>query len=137
MWAEEGARVESQLKILARPIYSNPPIHGSRIITTILNDPILTKQVLEATHYYLRYRYTYADHLAQSFLSLVKWRQDVKEMAERIMLMRTSLVDQLKQVGSKHTWSHITDQIGMFCYSGLTAAHVVELASKHHIYLTR
>jgi len=35
---QEAARVESQLKIIARPMYSNPPIHGARIVSTILGD---------------------------------------------------------------------------------------------------
>lgn len=38
---EEAKRVESQLKILIRPIYSNPPMNGARIATTILNTPEL------------------------------------------------------------------------------------------------
>lgn len=39
--AEEAKRVESQLKILIRPIYSNPPMNGARIAATILNTPEL------------------------------------------------------------------------------------------------
>lgn len=39
--AEEAKRVESQLKILIRPIYSNPPMNGARIASTILNSPDL------------------------------------------------------------------------------------------------
>jgi len=34
--AEEAKKVESQLKILIRPMYSNPPIHGARIVSTVL-----------------------------------------------------------------------------------------------------
>lgn len=41
--AEEVKRVESQLKILIRPIYSNPPMNGARIAATILNTPDLYK----------------------------------------------------------------------------------------------
>lgn len=33
---EEADRVMSQIKILIRPTYSNPPIHGARIVSTIL-----------------------------------------------------------------------------------------------------
>lgn len=35
---EEKARVDSQIKIIVRPMYSNPPIHGARIAGTILGD---------------------------------------------------------------------------------------------------
>ena len=38
---EEARRVESQLKIIVRPLYSNPPINGARIATHILNTPAL------------------------------------------------------------------------------------------------
>ena len=34
----------SQLKILIRPMYSNPPIHGARIAAEILGDPALRSQ---------------------------------------------------------------------------------------------
>lgn len=42
--AEEAKRVESQLKILIRPMYSNPPLNGARIASMILNTPDLRKE---------------------------------------------------------------------------------------------
>lgn len=45
---EEKARVDSQLKIVIRPMYSNPPVHGARIAGTILNDTKLYAQWSEA-----------------------------------------------------------------------------------------
>jgi len=41
---DEKARVDSQLKIVVRPLYSNPPVHGARIAGTILDDPTLNAQ---------------------------------------------------------------------------------------------
>lgn len=38
---DEAARVLSQIKILIRPMYSNPPINGARIVSEILGDPKL------------------------------------------------------------------------------------------------
>lgn len=38
---EEADRVMSQIKILIRALYSNPPINGARIVTEILSDPQL------------------------------------------------------------------------------------------------
>ena len=35
---DEATHVESNAKIVARAIYSNPPIHGSKIVTNILTD---------------------------------------------------------------------------------------------------
>ena len=57
-------------------------------------------------------------------------------MADRIIAMRESLRSNLATAGSKREWSHITDQIGMFAFTGLTEAEVLELRSKYHIYLT-
>lgn len=41
---EEVAKVMSQIKILIRPMYSNPPLNGARIVTEILGDPSLRSQ---------------------------------------------------------------------------------------------
>lgn len=105
----EALAVESQLKILIRPMYSNPPVHGARIVQTILSDNALTTQ----------------------------WRGEVDKMAKRIISMRSKLVDNLKAIGSKHDWSHITNQIGMFCYTGLKPEQVDRMAKEFHVYLTR
>lgn len=40
----ERARVDSQIKIIVRPMYSNPPLHGAHIAATILSNPELYKQ---------------------------------------------------------------------------------------------
>lgn len=40
-------------------------------------------------------------------------------MADRIISVRTKLRDNLKKFGSSRDWKHITDQIGMFCFTGL------------------
>lgn len=100
--AEEKKRVDSQIKILVRPLYSNPPIHGARIASEILNDASLNKQ----------------------------WLGEVKDMAERIITMRALLKKNLEDLGSKHDWSHITNQIGMFAYTGLTAEQMDKLAKE-------
>jgi len=107
--AEEKAKVDSQVKILVRPLYSNPPVHGARIASTILNDPALNKQ----------------------------WLGEVKDMAERIISMRALLKENLEKLGSKRPWGHITDQIGMFAYTGLTAEQMTQLAEEHSVYATK
>ncbi|KAI6812386.1 Aspartate aminotransferase [Hortaea werneckii] len=106
---EEKARVDSQLKILVRPLYSNPPVHGARIASTILNDSGLNKQ----------------------------WLGEVKGMADRIIKMRALLKENLEKLGSKHKWDHITDQIGMFAYTGLNADQMTKLAEEHSVYATK
>ncbi|KAG8260887.1 Unconventional myosin-VIIa [Homalodisca vitripennis] len=55
----------------------------------------------------------------------VRWLGEVKGMADRIISVRTALKDNLKKEGSTKDWSHITDQIGMFCFTGLQPAQVI------------
>ncbi|KAJ5627216.1 aspartate aminotransferase [Penicillium herquei] len=90
---EEKKRVESQIKILIRPFYSNP----------------LSTQ----------------------------WLGEVKGMADRIIEMRALLRKNLEQLGSKHDWSHITSQIGMFAYTGLKPEQMDVLAKEHSVYATK
>jgi len=106
---EEAARVESQIKIIVRPLYSNPPRHGARIVTEIL-----TNQQIRAN-----------------------WLVDVKTMADRIISMRTKLKEGLAREGSSHNWQHITDQIGMFCFTGMTPEQVAKITKDHSVYLTK
>ncbi|XP_015114179.1 aspartate aminotransferase, mitochondrial [Diachasma alloeum] len=106
---DEAARAMSQIKILIRPMYSNPPISGARIVNEILSDQQLKQQ----------------------------WLGDVKGMADRIIGVRTKLRENLKKNGSTRDWSHITDQIGMFCFTGLKAPEVEKLTSQFSVYLTK
>ncbi|XP_017982313.1 PREDICTED: aspartate aminotransferase, mitochondrial isoform X2 [Theobroma cacao] len=106
---KQAVAVKSQLQQLARPTYSNPPLHGALIVSTILGDPDLKKL----------------------------WLKEVKVMADRIIGMRTALRGNLEKLGSPLSWQHITNQIGMFCYSGLTPEQVDRLTNEFHIYMTR
>lgn len=105
---KEANAVKSQVKIIARAMYSNPPVHGARLVKIVLSDPKLKAM----------------------------WYEEVHEMATRIISMRGLLRGNLEKLGSKHSWNHITDQIGMFAYTGLSAAQVERLKNEYHIYLT-
>jgi aspartate aminotransferase len=107
--ADEQKAVESQIKIVVRPMYSNPPLGGARIVSAVLNQPDLYKE----------------------------WLSEVKKMADRIITMRNELKTGLKEAGSTKNWDHITRQIGMFCYSGLTPEQVEKIMKEHHVYLTK
>jgi len=107
--ADEAARVDSQIKIIARAIYSNPPLHGARIVATVLGDPVLKAQ----------------------------WQSEIATMASRIIGMRKLLKSKLAEKGSKLNWDHITNQIGMFSYTGVTPEQCDRLTNEFHIYLTR
>jgi len=105
---EEAARVLSQLKIMVRTNYSNPPIHGGAVVAAVLGDAQLRAQ----------------------------WEQELAEMRVRIKAMRQKLVDGLKAAGVKEDMSFITQQIGMFSYSGLTKAQMHRLRDEFGVYGT-
>lgn len=52
---------------------------------------------------------------------------EVKGMADRIISVRNKLKENLVKEGSQKDWSHITDQIGMFCFTGLSAPQVSKI----------
>ena len=58
-------------------------------------------------------------------------------MADRIISMRQLLRSNLAKEGSSREWSHITDQIGMFCFTGMTASQVERLSKEFSVYLTK
>ena len=101
--------IVSQLKNIIRPMYSSPPKHGSSIVKTILNDNVLAQQ------YY----------------------DECRTMAERIGLIRQQFVQALRKAGSVHDWSHVSNQIGMFAFTGMNANMCDTLTNEYAIYLTR
>jgi len=105
---EEAARVLSQLKIVIRTNYSNPPTHGGAIVAAVLGSPELR----------------------------ALWEKELGEMRVRIKAMRQKLVDGLKAAGVKQDMSFITAQIGMFSYSGLSKEQMVRLRNEFGVYGT-
>jgi len=109
-------KVLSQIKPIVRQNYSNPPLHGARIADRILNNPA----------------------------NFEAWKKELKDVANRIIEMRTVLrkrLESLKTPGTNRnnlgTWSHITSQIGMFSYTGLNEKQCDILVKKYHVYLLR
>lgn len=101
--------IESQLTILVRRMYSSPPAHGARIVAKILNDKALFNE----------------------------WMDSIKLMSSRILEVRKALRQHLEDLKTPGDWSHITDQIGMFSYTGLSEAQVKFLVEQYHIYLPK
>jgi len=106
--ADEAAKVLSQLKIAIRTNYSNPPIHGGSVVAAVLNNP--------------------------EWRSL--WEGELAEMRVRIKEMRQKLVIGLKAAGVQHDMSFITQQIGMFSYSGLSKDQMIRLRNEFGVYGT-
>lgn len=99
----------AQITLLVRGNYSNPPCHGVRIVSKVLNDPALFEE----------------------------WQGHIKEMSGRIIQMRTALKQKLDELKTPGTWDHITSQIGMFSYTGLSQEQVKYLVEEYHIYLPK
>ena len=105
--AHEAKRVLSQMKIVIRTNYSNPPTHGAALVETVLGDDELRAQ----------------------------WVTELGEMRDRIKSMRTALVDGLRAAGVEGM-DYITDQVGMFSFSGLTKDQMVRLRNEFGVYGT-
>lgn len=102
------SRIGSQLTLLQRAEISNPPIYGARIASIVLNDPAL----------------------------FAEWEDNLRTMSGRIISMRKALRAKLEELGTPGTWNHITDQIGMFSFTGLTQAQALQIRKESHVYMT-
>ncbi|HYD76525.1 amino acid aminotransferase [Ramlibacter sp.] len=105
---DEAARVLSQLKIMIRTNYSNPPTHGATVVATVLNTPELR----------------------------ALWEKELGEMRQRIKQMRVALVEKLKAAGVEQDMGFIARQVGMFSYSGLSKDQMVRLRNEFGVYGT-
>lgn len=106
---EDAPMIKSQMSIIVRAMYSNPPSHGARIVAYVLNNNDLYNE----------------------------WRDNVKTMSGRIIEMRKLLRSALERLGAPGTWEHITTQIGMFSYTGLNEIQSRYMIEKHHIYMLK
>lgn len=103
---EEAGRVLSQLKLVVRANYSNPPTHGATIVAQVLADKALRTQ----------------------------WEGELTAMRQRIKAMREQLASGLKAAGVTQDTSFITTQVGMFSYSGLSKEQMQRLRQEHAVY---
>jgi len=104
--SEECSRVLSQLKIVIRTNYSNPPTFGATVVATVLTTPALRAM----------------------------WEEELAGMRQRIKATREQLVTQLQAAGVQGDLSYITAQMGMFSYSGLSVAQMQRLRSEFGVY---
>ncbi|WP_426338955.1 amino acid aminotransferase [Pseudoduganella sp. S-14] len=97
--AEEASRLLSQLKRVVRTNYSNPPVHGGKVVATALATPELRQM----------------------------WEDELAGMRVRIKEMRETFVQKLKVKAPGHDFDFVREQVGMFSYSGLTKEQVGKL----------
>lgn len=96
----------SELMLISRAEYSNPPRFGASIVETVLGDQVLRAQ----------------------------WKADLDTMSSRIQRMRGLLRQRLEKE-TLQDWSHVEKQIGMFSYTGLTKKQVSRLQTEFHVYM--
>lgn len=99
----------AQVTLIVRGNYSNPPNHGARIVSRVLNNPVYFEE----------------------------WKGHIQTMANRIFAMRKALKDKLAELNTPGSWEHITNQIGMFSYTGLNQRQVQHLVEEYHVYLPK
>jgi aromatic-amino-acid transaminase len=103
---DEAARVLSQLKVMIRTNYSNPPTHGAQAVATVLTTPALRSL----------------------------WEEELAAMRLRIRQMRDALVDKLHAAAVERDMDFIVRQKGMFSYSGMNATQMTRLRNEFGIY---
>ena len=104
--ADEAAKVLSQLKIVIRTNYSNPPTFGATVVATVLTTPALR----------------------------TIWEEELAGMRERIRATRHSLVAKLRAAGISSDLDYVIRQKGMFSYSGLSVAQMQRLRREFGVY---
>ncbi|KLF56193.1 aromatic amino acid aminotransferase [Klebsiella aerogenes] len=105
--AETAGRVLGQLKATVRRNYSSPPNFGAQVVAAVLNNPALK----------------------------ASWLAEVEAMRTRILAMRQTLVDALKEAVPGKNFDYLLKQCGMFSYTGLSAAQVDRLREEFGVYL--
>ncbi|MDR1355340.1 MAG: aspartate/tyrosine/aromatic aminotransferase [Propionibacteriaceae bacterium] len=103
--AAEAQRVLSRIKLSVRANYSNPPTQGASIVTTVIADAELRRL----------------------------WEDEVSSYRERIRMMRELLAAGLLANGVTNT-DFVTEQRGMFTFTGLTPEQMQKLRGDYHIY---
>lgn len=106
---EAAGRVLGQLAGTVRSNYSSPPVHGAKLVATVLGTPALRAQ----------------------------WEEELGVMCRRIAKMRAALNEGLCAAAPDADWSRYVKQRGMFSYTGLSEAQVDALRERHGVYLLR
>ena len=102
-----AAAVLSNVEAIVRPMYSNPPAHGARVVARVLGDAALC----------------------------ASWRAELLAAMRRVQRMRQLLRAALEARATPGDWSHVTSQIGMFSYTGLSEPQCRRMVEEFHVYM--
>jgi aromatic-amino-acid transaminase len=107
--AAQAVNVLGQLQATVRRIYSNPPMHGSLLVTRVLTDSELRPL----------------------------WETEVTAMRERIQTMRRQLHSVLSAKCPGRNFDYFLTQRGMFSYTGLSPEQCERLKDEFGVYILR
>lgn len=99
----------TQLRIVVRVNYSNPPLHAMRLVHRVLQNENLYK----------------------------RWLKELESVAGRIIEMRKLLREELERIKTPGNWDNITNQIGMFSYTGMSEKQCEKMINNYHIYMLK
>lgn len=104
---KEIERIEAAVKRIIRATYSNPPLHGARIVSEILQDSELKKM----------------------------WTQELTAMRKRINGMRYEFMQRLIQADLPIDFHFLNNQKGFFSFCGLDLQQVRRLRNEFGIHM--
>ncbi|WP_280553281.1 amino acid aminotransferase [Halomonas sp. 25-S5] len=99
--------VRSQVALIVRQIYSNPPSHGSLVVSEILKSSELSSL----------------------------WREELDSMRSRIQYLRQLFLEAMSGHGLENKFRSVIEQRGMFSYTGLSPAQVRMLRDNFSVYM--
>ena len=105
--AKQRQNAQATLAFLNRQNYSFPPDHGARVVTTILNDPVLR-----------------AD-----------WMAELEQVRLNMLTLRLSLAAELQRLTNSDRFGFIATHRGMFSQIGATPEQVEKIRSDNGIYM--
>lgn len=104
--ATEATNARGKLLTLARTTYTMPPDHGAALVKTVLQSDALT----------------------------IIWKNELVEMQQRLLSLRKSLCNQLRNQHNTSQFDFIESHKGMFTMLGLTAEQMLRLREDFGIY---
>ncbi|MCY9803292.1 aspartate/tyrosine/aromatic aminotransferase [Vibrio scophthalmi] len=104
--AVDANNAKGKLLTLARSTYTMPPDHGAALVKTILQNQELTEI----------------------------WKQELSEMQQRLLNLRKSLCDELRNAHNTSQFDFIESHKGMFTVLGFSQSQMSQLRDEYGIY---
>lgn len=105
--AANTAVTQNTLGFLNRQTYSFAPDHGSRVVTTVLTDPVLRKM----------------------------WEEELEEVRSGMLGLRSQLADELRLLTNSDRFDFLAQHRGMFSRLGATPEQVEKMRADSAVYM--